>query len=129
MLLNFSPGSALFYINLKLLLNILSITVLPSLFYFDDNIQKKWLGSETKMKLDFLKIFDNPLPKYLIHKRVSWMYLCTIFWVLYFLKSERSLGRVSGAHFQQIFLWKVFLCKTLSIDQVSISELFYFSWH
>ena len=38
--------------------------------FFHNNVLKKRMGSKTKMKLDFLSIFDNLLSKHLIHRRV-----------------------------------------------------------
>ena len=39
-------------------------------FVFHNNVHKKRLGSKAKIKLDFLRSFDNPLLKYLICERV-----------------------------------------------------------
>lgn len=43
----------------------------------------------------------------------------------YLPKLNRSLELVSGAEFQQIFLWKVSSYDTLAMDQVSILDLLY----
>ena len=43
---------------------------IPLLFPYN-NVDKKRLGVKTKIKLDFLKIFDDTLSKYFVYKNVS----------------------------------------------------------
>ena len=75
---------------------------------FRDFVRKK------KKNLDVLRIFDNPLSKYLttqfsLLRRLNFGQL---------LKLNRGLGLVTGAYFQNIFIWTCPLDNTSSIDRV-----------
>ena len=69
------------------------------------------LGWKEKNKFTFLKVFVNPLSKYLISK----IFFCLqwLFWVVYQNKKGR-LGLAFGAHFLQDFS-----INTISMAKVS----------
>ena len=69
------------------------------------------------MKLTFLRLFDDSLPKYLIFKRIS--RIQWLFWVIYQVKNRLT----SGAHFLHdfpkkdvpylmLYQWTKFHCHT-----------------
>ena len=64
----------------------------------------KGLGSKEKRKLPFLRLFDNPLLKYLTFKIISCMQW--LFWVIY--QNYRGLGLAFAAHFLHDFSIKTF---------------------
>ena len=74
------------------------------------------------MKLPFLRLFDNPLSKYLTFKRISCMQW--LFWVIF--QNYRGLGLAFAAYFlydfseKMCFIW-------YSIYEPSMSYLFSFS--
>ena len=76
------------------------------------------------MKLSFLRLFDNPLSKYLTFKIVSCIQW--LFWVIYQIikRSRTSFFCTFSAWF---FYKNVFLSDTPSMNKVSVSYLFSFS--
>ena len=68
--------------------------------YFPNFVHWKGLATKEKIELTFLGLFDNPLLKYLIFKRIS----CRQWAVLgYLTKLKRGLGLAFGAHFLHDF--------------------------
>ena len=67
--------------NLLFNLNSDGSLVTGPVFVFDNFIHEQELGSKEKMKLTFLRLFDNPLSIYLIFKRISFMQwlFCSIY--------------------------------------------------
>ena len=51
------------------------VTSSRPLLFSQKIVIKKRLDSKIKVKLDFLRIFDNPLSKSFFFKKVSWMHL------------------------------------------------------
>ena len=51
-----------------------TLALVPGLFVFHNLVYKKGLGAKEKIKLTFQRFLDNPFSKYLIFKRVSYMY-------------------------------------------------------
>ena len=82
------------------------------------------MGSKEKIKLTFLRLFDNPLSKYLIFKRISCMQW--LFWVI--TKIKQGSGTSFWCTFSAwCFHKKCSLLNTLSLDKVSMLYLFSFS--
>ena len=73
-------------------------------FVFDNFVCWKGLGLKEKIKLPFLRLFDDPLSKYLTFKRISCMQW--LFWVIY--QNHRGLGPAFAAHFLHDFSIKIF---------------------
>ena len=57
-----------------------------------------------KIKLNVLRLFDNPLSKYLILKRI-----CVLVVLDYLQKSKRGLGLTFVAHFLEAFIKMFFI--------------------
>ena len=76
----------------------------------------KGTGFERKIKLTFLRRFDNPLSEFLIFKIISYMQ-CALG---YFPKFKRGLGRAFGAHFLYGFSIRIFsyllLCQLIKFQ-------------
>ena len=68
------------------------------------------MGSEEKIKLTFVRVFDDPLSKYLTFKRISCMQW--LFWVIY-QKLKGGVGLAFGAHFLHDFSIKNIFYLTL----------------
>ena len=64
----------------------------------------KWTGFERKKKVTFLRLFDNPLSKYLGFKIIYCMKW--LFWVIY--QNYRGLGLAFAAYFLYDFSIKMF---------------------
>ena len=78
---------------------------------------------EEKIKLTFLKHFDNPLSKYLTFKRISCMQW--LFWVFY--QNKKGVWDQLLVHiFRMVLPYKCFLFNTLSTGKVSMSYFFSF---
>ena len=60
---------------------------------------------EEKIKLTFLRLFDNPLSKYLIFK-INFLHAMAV--LGYLPKRKRDLGLAFGAHFLHDFPIKMF---------------------
>ena len=76
-----------------------------------------------KIKLSFLRLFDNPLLKSYFKK----IFLHAIDVFGYLAKLQRDLRLDFGAHFQHDFSKKCSVFNTLSMDKVSMSHLNSFS--
>ena len=124
----------------KNLLNIFGNILKAVLVTFRDFAEKQ------KTILKFQKTFDNPLAKYLFYKE----FLEGIDYILSYLPKSKSTQWISASkktfwkenfmtpfhgwtstvsklqsHEEEIFPWKLSLYKTLSIDQVSKSKLYF----
>ena len=110
-------------ISRKILWAVLEKICLPTDILTADPFLPK--GTGPKMKLDFLRIFDNHLLlKYLIFKRV---YLIHWLYIGRFTKTKQKYRTNFWYNFSAYFSIKLFIYNTLLINQVSISDLFHFS--
>ena len=73
-----------------------------ALIVFDNNFHKKRFCIKTNMKLDFLRMFGNSLLIYLLSKKFM---KCISYWI----KLNRCLQLVFGAHFLNILPKKIFV--------------------
>ena len=73
-----------------------------ALIVFDNNFHKKGFCMKTNMKLDFLRMFGNSLLIYLLSKKFM---ECISYWI----KLNRCLELVFGAHFLSILPKKIFV--------------------
>ena len=88
-------------------------------FVYHNLVQKNRLGSTWKNQVNFIKVFDNSLSKYLIFK--SFWYELVV--LGYFTKIKKWSGTRFYCTFCKLFLEKYFLLNTLSMDQVLLSDV------
>ena len=88
---------------------------------FDNFVQWKGLGLKKKTKLPFLRIFDNPLSKHPIFKRISTCNCCFGLFTKIIKRSGTSFWCTFSTWF---FPQKCSLFDTTSMDKVSMSYLF-----